>query len=104
MVSWHSRMPWVVFGVFAATCLSAADKPSAARPRKSTAKTTSSPPRRLQTGEAAIEKALQSPTQLEFVDTPLTNVIDYLKDYHQIEIQLDKKAMEEGGIDISARR
>ena len=47
--------------------------------------------------ERKIEAALKSPTQLEFVDTPLSDVIDYLKDYHQIEIQLDKKAMEEAG-------
>ena len=48
--------------------------------------------------EKKIDAALKSPTQLEFVDTPLTDVIDYLKDYHQIEIQLDKKAMDEAGI------
>jgi hypothetical protein len=48
--------------------------------------------------EKKIEAALKSPTQLEFVDTPLSDVIDYLKDYHQIEIQLDKKAMDEAGI------
>ena len=48
--------------------------------------------------EKKINEALKSPTQLEFVDTPLTDVIDYLKDYHQIEIQLDKKAMEEASI------
>ena len=48
--------------------------------------------------EKKIEAALKSPTQLEFVDTPLTDVIDYLKDYHQIEIQLDKKAMEDAGV------
>jgi hypothetical protein len=51
--------------------------------------------------EKRIEAALKSPTRLEFVDTPLTDVIDYLKDYHQIEIQLDKKAMEEASIDPS---
>ena len=48
--------------------------------------------------EKKIEAALKSPTQLEFVDTPLTDVVDYLKDYHQIEIQMDKKAMDEAGI------
>ena len=48
--------------------------------------------------EKKIEAALKTPTQLEFVDTPLTDVIDYLKDYHQIEIQLDKKAMEDAGV------
>ena len=45
-----------------------------------------------------IKQALNSPTEMEFVDTPLTDVIDYLKDYHQIEIQLDKKALEEASI------
>ena len=35
---------------------------------------------------------------MEFVDMPLTDVIDYLKDFHKIEIQLDKKAMDEAGI------
>ena len=49
--------------------------------------------------EQKIETTLKSPTKLEFVDTPLTDVIDYLKDYHQIEIQLDKKALEEASID-----
>ena len=29
---------------------------------------------------------------------PLTDAIDYLKDFHKIEIQLDKKAMDEAGI------
>ena len=48
--------------------------------------------------EKRIEAALKSPTQLEFAETPLSDVIDYLKDYHQIEIQLDKKAMDEAGI------
>ena len=48
--------------------------------------------------EAAIEKALASPTQVEFVDTPLQDVIDYLKDYHRIEIQVDTKALNDVGI------
>ncbi len=48
--------------------------------------------------EEKIEQALNSPTKLEFVDTPLTDVIDYLKDLHKIEIQIDKKAMDEAGV------
>ena len=51
-------------------------------------------------GTPAIEKivaALASPTQLEFVDKPLTGVVDYLKGRHHIDIQLDKKAMDEAG-------
>ena len=49
--------------------------------------------------ERKIEAVLNSLTELEFTDTPLTDVVDYLKDKHQIEIQLDKKAMEEAAID-----
>ncbi len=45
-----------------------------------------------------IKEALAGPTQLEFVEMPLQDVVDYLKDYHGIEIQLDKKAMDDVGI------
>ena len=45
-----------------------------------------------------IEAALKSPTVMDFDQTPLGDVIDYLKDYHQIEIQFDKKAMDDAGI------
>ncbi len=48
--------------------------------------------------ERKIETALASPTQFDFVDVPLEDVVDYLNDYHQIEIQLDKKAMDKAGI------
>jgi hypothetical protein len=49
------------------------------------------------TAEIKIRKALDEPTSLEFVETPLTDVIDYLKDLHGIEIQIDNKALEDGG-------
>ena len=44
--------------------------------------------------QKTIQEALRSPTQLEFVETPLEDVVDYLKDYHGIEIQLDSKALD----------
>jgi hypothetical protein len=47
---------------------------------------------------AKIEEQLRSPTELEFQGTPLIDVIDYLKDFHQIEIQLDTKALTDVGI------
>ena len=53
--------------------------------------------------ERKIIDALQAPTVLEFVNTPLADMLDYLKDYHQIEIQLDKKALEEAGIATDAQ-
>ncbi len=56
------------------------------------------------TSEKNIHDALKEPTQLEFTDQPLSDVIDYLKDYHSqmlghpIEIQLDTKALNDAGI------
>ncbi len=49
--------------------------------------------------ERKIEEALEQPTQIEFVDTPLKDILDYLKDLHHIEIQLDSAAMKEEGVD-----
>ncbi len=51
--------------------------------------------------EKKIEEALMSPTQMDFVETPLQDVVDYLKDLHQIEIQVDRKALDDVGLDPS---
>jgi hypothetical protein len=51
--------------------------------------------------EKRLAAALASPTQIEFVDTPLKDVVDYLKDLHHIEIQFDEKALKGVGIDES---
>ncbi len=48
--------------------------------------------------ERKIREELKKPTQMEFIEMPLSDVIDYLKDYHGIEIQLDKKALDDVGI------
>lgn len=48
--------------------------------------------------EKAILRALEDPTVIEFVETPLQDVVDYLKDYHKIEIQLDKKALDDAAL------
>ena len=48
--------------------------------------------------EAKILAALDDKTELEFVDQPLTDVIDYLKERHDIEIQLDSKALTDEGV------
>ena len=45
--------------------------------------------RHLRSGEAAIAEALGKPIDLQFGETPLTDVIDNLKNYCGIEIQLD---------------
>ena len=48
--------------------------------------------------EQKIEKALESRTSLEFIETPLQDVVDYLKDFHEIEIQIDKRALDDVGV------
>ena len=47
--------------------------------------------------EERITEALNDTTTMEFIETPLSDVVDYLKDLHKIEIQLDSKALEDAG-------
>lgn len=51
--------------------------------------------------ERKILAELKKPTEIDFVDTPLAEVINYLRDRHQIEIQLDKKALTNVGVDTN---
>jgi len=48
--------------------------------------------------EKRIRQALDETTSMDFVDTPLQDVVDYLKDLHGIEIQLDTRALADAGI------
>ncbi len=52
--------------------------------------------------EQRIENALKQQTQLEFNETPLQDVVDYLKDMHKIEIQFDTRAMQDAGANMDA--
>lgn len=45
-----------------------------------------------------IAYALREQTVIEFVETPLADVVDYLEDYHGIQIELDEKALNQSGI------
>ena len=54
--------------------------------------------RPLRSGREAIEAALAEPTQLEFIETPLQDVIDYLSDLHGINIIIDRLALDNAGI------
>lgn len=45
-----------------------------------------------------IENILDEPTEIEVIEAPLTDVIEYLKSRHHIEIQLDNKSLEEAGV------
>lgn len=50
------------------------------------------------TPEQKIEKALKEPTEFNFVETPLSDVIEYIRKTYGIEVQLDKRALDELGI------
>jgi len=48
--------------------------------------------------EAKIIAALDEKTELEFVDQPLSDIVEYLRERHDIEIQLDNRALTDEGI------
>lgn len=54
--------------------------------------------RRQAIAQRHLRKALESPTTLEFIETPLKDVVDYLKDLHGIEIQIDQRALDGVGV------
>ena len=52
--------------------------------------------------EEKIYRELGNTTDLEFADTPLSDVVDYIKNKHDIEIQLDSKGLTDAAVDPSA--
>jgi len=74
--------------------------PFSAEPAKVAAKKTPAAPQpqRPASSNERVREALHHPTRIEFVDTPLQDAISFLKDYHQIEIQLDNRALEDAGV------
>lgn len=54
------------------------------------------------TGEAAIEKALAQPTTIEASDTPLSDVIAYLRTFHHVHVEIDPRSLEELGVATDA--
>lgn len=47
------------------------------------------------TAEEAIRDALQQATTVDFVEQPLSDVLQYLEDLHKIQIELDNRALED---------
>ena len=54
-------------------------------------------PRRMRTADK-LRNELESSTTMDFIDAPLQDVVEYLKDFHDIEMQLDLRALEERGV------
>jgi hypothetical protein len=55
----------------------------------------------LTASEKRIVAALDRPTEFEFSDTALSNVVDYIKQKHEIEMQVDWSGLPEAGINVS---
>ena len=49
-----------------------------------------------------LAEALRKPVDLEFVETPLKDVVDYLKDLCKVEIQIEGRGLEAAGVDPDA--
>ena len=47
---------------------------------------------------AKVYQALDQTTTMEFIETPLVDVLDFLKELHGIEIQIDQKALADTGV------
>ena len=52
----------------------------------------------IRTGEKAILAALQEPTSIDFAKTPLTDVVNFFRNTHRVEILLDNPALHDVGI------
>lgn len=50
----------------------------------------------------AFAATLNSPTQIEFLESPLSDVVDYIRDLHAIEIQIDRRALEDVGLTVDS--
>ena len=58
----------------------------------------------MQGGEKAILKALKEETSIEFANTPLKDVLDYLREKHRIPINMDLPALKEAGVEERRRQ
>jgi len=56
------------------------------------------PPVTLDKTTIKFNETLAQRTTLEFIETPLQDVVDFLKDLHAVEIQIDHRALEDVGV------
>lgn len=50
--------------------------------------------------EEKIRQALQEPTTVDFLDTPLEDVLNFIEDLHAIPVVVDKRALDDLGLDL----
>lgn len=49
-------------------------------------------------GDAKILDELKKPTKIEFIETPLKEVMEFISEAHGIKIQFDESALKEAGL------
>src|SRR5262249_53909013 len=49
--------------------------------------------------EADIRRSLDEATKIEVIETPLQEVLTYLQELHNVNIQLDQRAISDAGVD-----
>ena len=54
------------------------------------------------TQEERIRRALSSPTEVDFVDTPLRDALNYLRDKHAIEIWANEQSLTDNGVALDS--
>ncbi len=52
-----------------------------------------------QARHATLVGKLQELTRLEFIETPLADVLAYLRDFHDIDLEMDRRSMASAGVD-----
>jgi hypothetical protein len=59
---------------------------------------TGQPLGKLSATELKLVKTLDERTELEFIEAPLSDVVEYLRTRHSVDLQIDNRALEEAGI------
>jgi len=72
--------------------------PAKARPKRRKGKAAATPKLPLRYGEKAVIEALAEPTEMEFIETPLDDVLAHLQNKHRIHVRRDRKALDDVGI------
>jgi len=86
-----------------------AARPTVAQTKRSPARNATAQPEAAQptsglftasASEERIRAALDAPTEISFLNTPLQDVVEHLADLHHINIQIDRRRLEEVGLQL----
>ena len=49
-------------------------------------------------GETRVQKALRTPTTLDFIETPLEDIVEFIGELHGVNVELDERELEDIGL------